>query len=235
MSAINSKLAQTAFALLTAGLLATACTDSTAPTDGGLGAGSSKPQLPSGPGSAPAGTRATQQDTSAGSRDTTVASVAVKPSLVVQTSSWSKPEFSGPGVVTMPQRNGVTAMAAGFLRSASVTGIRVYDMPGTYGGIETIAVADVSVWRWNGTSWGAAPYASGRVSARIPQSSYYNSVVLPTATVPLSKSGYYHVTVKVTWVMYGAVLAYKTFSFNSASDYFPFGDAVPGPGYAYLY
>ena len=149
------------------------------------------------------------------------------------TSWWAAPPWESPGNVTFT-RPPVTATSFSALgmRSLGVSPMYVYSMWGMTG-IPQTAVADMQVWRSNGTSWVKFGPIK-RVQSAIPTNAY--GVLLPVANVNLPYGGRYTVTVQILWWSYGGWKGYRTYSFNSASDYLPFGAPAPYlvPGGIYI-
>jgi hypothetical protein len=209
-------------AILTA-IFSAACSDATGPSNG-------KPVAPTSETSAPRPSGGPGRGT-----DSTSKAADLKPSLLVQTGS----QISGlpgsptaPGSVWFPvPAVGVTVI--GTSRVVNVSGIRVYDVPGNYGTWATAARADVYLWRWNGSSWGSAPYMTGTS----PTGGIFPNkfVDLPTVSLYPRTAGHYAVTVRITWTTtayWGPswFAASRDFWFNSASDYFALGGATVYPG-----
>jgi hypothetical protein len=142
-----------------------------------------------------------------------------------------------PGNVAFQQRpvNGFSNSAQRYLY---VSPPYVYSMFALLG-IPEAAVADMQVWRSNGTSWvksgpiDSTCACSKRVQSAIPTNAY--GVGLPNQLfVWLPYGGLYTVTVTFHWWSYGGLQGYKTVWFNSASDYLPSGSSYLAQGGIYI-
>ncbi|SRR6266404_2235127 len=171
-----------------------------------------------------------------------LAFVSTQPALAVtQTAFWVSSYWSSSlgerlAYVEIPSPS-CSGLAFTGYRGLTLSGIRVYDISiSSHAFNGTTVVADVQLWRYNG---GWVKYGPPqRVQSAIPNNGVYNFVVLPDVRMSPQSAGYYTVTATISWWIpfyTNGVQAYKTFSFNSASDYIGAGNAVPGPGWIYLY
>ncbi len=213
-------------AALTATLLGTACSDSTAPsTENDSAGGSPKAQAPNSP-----------KDTTASVSDTGISSVPLKPSSLVQQSA------SGSVGNVAFEQNATSCMSFGpAVRQVTVGGIYVENTR-AYSLIPQVVQAEIILLRYNGSSW--VPVGPQKVvnsgAALTSTTSYVKTAKLPTVAFQLSSSGHYRVKVLFSWwTVHGpfgmTLVGKKLVDLNSSSDYFPIGQSARGPYYCTIY
>ncbi|MBA3521585.1 MAG: hypothetical protein H0T90_03650 [Gemmatimonadales bacterium] len=223
MSAQLSKITPALFPILVAALLASACSDSTAPS-GDEVSGSASPGA-----AAPTGTPTGSGDAVA-SHDSGV----VTPSFATRSAVWAAAGVS-PGYV---QVNPGAALCSGAPvgRYVKVGGMKASSAGGDIASRRQLATADVDLYRWNGSAW--AYQRTLRSSLELSGITAANS--LPAVTFNLAAAGYYHVMVRATWwadMGTGSWVkkASAVYAFSSQTDYSAGAGASPNPGYCTIY
>ena len=223
MSAQLSKITPALFPILVAALLASACSDSTAPSaDRAGGADSPAAAVPSG--------------TPTGSADGVAPhdSGVAKPSFATRSAAWAAAGVS-PGYVQV-KPGAALCSGAPVGRYVKVGGMSASVAGGDVATRRQLATADVDLYRWNGSAW--AYQRTLRSSLELSSVAAANS--LPAVTFNLAAAGYYHVMVRATWwadMGTGSWVkkASAVYAFTSQTDYSAGAGASPNPGYCTIY
>jgi hypothetical protein len=213
MSAVNSKILQALFPLLTVALLATACSDSTGPSTGTEGSDVGSPSAPL-----------------PGSSAQTPSALPAGPQLAAATisSTWGQV-----GRVATPYPSARcwgtnTPVATEVSRRLSLLGATV-DPAQVMGPSERVS-QQVFLYKWTSTGWTAFP-------PRIATKSV-GPVTMPTVTFSELTPGYYKVVTRFTWSVYTtsgwSTIGSKVVNYSMASDYTAAYGGQAGPGYCYL-
>ena len=212
-------------AALTATLLGTACSDSTAPsTENDSAGGSPKAQAPNSP-----------KDTTASVSDTGISSVPLKP-VTGSAVGFGIGRQCGLRAECYPLHVLRTGRAAGHGGRDLRENTRAYSL------IPQVVQAEIILLRYNGSSW--VPVGPQKVvnsgAALTSTTSYVKTAKLPTVAFQLSSSGHYRVKVLFSWwTVHGpfgmTLVGKKLVDLNSSSDYFPIGQSARGPYYCTIY
>lgn len=223
MSAQLSKTIPALFPILVAALLASACSDSTAPSaDQGTGADSPAAAAPTSPPS--------------GSADGVVSNDpgVTTPSLATRSAVWAAAGVSAGYVQVKPGAAVCSGAPVG--RYVQVGGMYASAAGGTIAGRRQLATADVDLYRWNGSAWAyQRTLRSSQELSAVPMAN-----TLPAVTFNLATAGYYHVMVRATWwadMGTGSWVkkASAVYAFSSQTDYSAGAGASPNPGYCTIY
>jgi hypothetical protein len=223
MSAQHSKITPALFPILVAALLASACSDSTAPTgDPAVGAEPASSTVPT---SAPTGGPAQAGPAASG---------VATPSFATRTTAWAAPGVTVGQLNIPPGAAYCSGMPVG--RYVKVGGMTASIAGGNVAGRHQLATADVDLYRWNGSAW--AYQRTLRSSLELSAVSAANR--LPAVTFNLATAGYYHIEVRATWwadLGTGSWIkkASAVYAFNSLADYDNTGvGTLTYPGYCWL-
>ncbi len=233
MSSINSKFSQALFPLIAATLLATACSDSTAPTPAENSDGGSTVQSPA------------DSNRSPGRQDVAPDHVATHPPILpafasddkdtssIKPAFFTKSAWYGSGYAPGPGAINVTPGAVaclGFGRFITLTqAVTVTTTTGLSGAYGQYVVGEVFLYRLGATSW--VYQGMRRADAALPW-------VYPVAQLKQNDSfqvspGTYTAVLRLTWyASIGGVwvrTAGTTVNFVHASDYTVAGGATAGP------
>ena len=213
MSAVNTKKLQALFPLLTAALLATACSDSTGPTTGAEGSDAGSPSTPA-----------------AGSSAQTASAVPAGSQLASATITSTSGQV---GEVRTPYPSARcwgtnTPIATEVSRRLSLLGATVY--PAQVMGPSERVTQQVFLYKWTSTGWTAFP---PRIATKT-----VGPVTMPTVTFSNLTPGHYKVVTRFRWSVYRtsgwSTIGSKVVDYSSASDYTGAYGGQAGPGYCYL-
>lgn len=234
MSTVNAKLTQALFPLLTATLLATACSDSTAPSPGEGAAGGSPAQLPADKGGTSAGRDQLPNPVLGEAPSVTepitgdTATSRIRPSFLVRSGGWGSAYAPYPGGVVSPA--GAVGCLGGFM---SLVDIRVSTTVGYSGLREQYVVGEAFYYRRYGNTWVAQQMM--RADAWLPTARPFAPLVQNDPFMA-STPGDYKVVLRLTWYFRAndgrwVASAGITLNFNALRDYQGAIGATAGPGY----
>jgi hypothetical protein len=215
-------------ATISAMLLGTACSDSTAPSTEHAPSAAAPAERPASPGG----------DTPSESQDTSTSGLTpVKPTIsaVVRTFDWVKYPFSLPGIAAPSSRSAFCANIMGY-RHVSFAGVQVTNLDYQQG--RQAMLVQIQLSRYN-----AALNRWDNVAVRNWQVPYTQFVTRQWMSVPAVdfsplSAGYYSVTVQASWYVWDVLHAQRRLALNSATDFDPsfgiVGQSVSGIGYCYI-
>jgi hypothetical protein len=232
MSSVNAKFSQALFPLLAVTLLATACSDSTAPTPVQGSAGNSTVQSPAdsnrSPGSQDLGPDhvATEPPVlpDLGTDDKTTSSI--KPSFYTKSAAYGSGYAPGPGAMNVSP--GAVGCLGGFISVGGVTVSQTNGLSKAYG---QYVVGEAFLYRLVGTTW--VYQSMRRADAALP---WVAPIAFLKQNDPLLASvrGTYTVVLRLTWYAWIGGVWVQTAGINvnfvHASDYTGVLGAIAGPG-----